>query len=276
MSQTLTISIALGPAFSGALARLRAQLLNTAGALVGGLVATGFAATPGTNGDFLWTYSSYPDGFRGAVQFYDTATGLPIPNLPLYSINPEELTPNPTGARSVTFHVTDGVDPVEGASVRVTKGAVSFVFPTDVDGDFTYGLDDGTYDYVVSKVGYAGAVGSVMVAGNITEPVVIIPTAVAPDPPSDLQIIGRMYTYDGSGNLKPAVPVVFQLVGGPELGGVSPFSGPFTVTSNGDAYLETALFKNAEYRARRGSGPWTNFLTGEDSPLDLPESIGFP
>lgn len=48
---------------------LRAQLLDPAGANSGSAISTGFTADLG-GGQYLWDYSSYPDGFYGAVAFY--------------------------------------------------------------------------------------------------------------------------------------------------------------------------------------------------------------
>lgn len=65
---------------------LRAQLINPTGANVGSEMSTGFTADLG-NGQYLWDYSSYPDGFYGAVAIYRaSAPGVRW----IHAINPQE------------------------------------------------------------------------------------------------------------------------------------------------------------------------------------------
>lgn len=64
---------------------LRAQLLNPDGTNSGAAISTGFADLGG--GQYLWDYSSYPDGFYGAVAFYRaSAPGTRW----IHAINPQE------------------------------------------------------------------------------------------------------------------------------------------------------------------------------------------
>lgn len=66
MAYRLVTSLQLG--ITG-ITDLRAQLLDPAGANSGSAISTGFTADLG-GGQYLWDYSSYPDGFYGAVAFY--------------------------------------------------------------------------------------------------------------------------------------------------------------------------------------------------------------
>jgi len=84
MSYTLSVSLALGSSQTGL--TLKAQLIDTAGADVGGEVATGFVELG--SGNYLWTYAGFPDAFRGGVKFY---TGVAPGTLKAFAgINPEE------------------------------------------------------------------------------------------------------------------------------------------------------------------------------------------
>lgn len=65
MAYTLSFGIALGASRTGL--TLSAQLVSTLGANVGSAVASGFVELG--RGNYLWTYSGIPDGFRGAVLF---------------------------------------------------------------------------------------------------------------------------------------------------------------------------------------------------------------
>lgn len=78
MAQELTVQIPLARNRTGL--TLRAQLYNTAGATVGGLVSTGF--TEFALGHYQWNYAAYPDGFEGSVVF--TISGAPT--VPVASI----------------------------------------------------------------------------------------------------------------------------------------------------------------------------------------------
>jgi hypothetical protein len=85
MAYTNSISLTLGSSKTGL--SLRAQLFDTAGTNVGSLVSVGFVEIG--QGNYIWTYSGFPDGFRGGVKFYDS-TALSIV-LAATAVNPEEI-----------------------------------------------------------------------------------------------------------------------------------------------------------------------------------------
>jgi hypothetical protein len=122
MAYTLDIGLALGTSKAG-LTDLRAQLVDTAGASVGGPVSTGFSDQG--QGCYLWHYASWPDGHRGGVKFYSNAS--PSVTLAFAAINPEEgenldvkvssrLPANVSSAVTVTGPVA------EGGEVEIVKG----------------------------------------------------------------------------------------------------------------------------------------------------------
>lgn len=84
MAYTLCISLALGSSKTGL--TLNAQLLDVGLALVGSAVSSGFSEVG--NGNYLWNYNGFPDGFRGGVKFYPQGSISDV--LALVSINPEE------------------------------------------------------------------------------------------------------------------------------------------------------------------------------------------
>jgi hypothetical protein len=86
MAYTSVFSLALGASFTG-LTDLRAQLIDSGGANVGGAISTGFIEIG--NGFYSWVNASIPDGHRGGVKFYSNAS--PSTFLAFGSINPEEL-----------------------------------------------------------------------------------------------------------------------------------------------------------------------------------------
>lgn len=71
---------------------------------------------------------------------------------------------------SITFNVTDGVNPIVGASITVSGQTLT----TNASGEATIDLLDGTYAYTVTKAGYNQSLGNVTVSGNdVTENVVL-------------------------------------------------------------------------------------------------------
>jgi len=85
MSYTNSISLALGSSKAGL--SLSAQLFDTAGTNVGSLITTGFVEIG--QGNYIWTYSGFPDDFRGGVKFYNVAA--PATVLAATAVNPEEI-----------------------------------------------------------------------------------------------------------------------------------------------------------------------------------------
>jgi len=85
MAYTLNIDLALGSSQTGL--TLLAQLVTSAGANQGNPVSTGFSEIG--EGTYLWTYSLFPNDFRGGVKFYES--GVPATTLAFISINPEEI-----------------------------------------------------------------------------------------------------------------------------------------------------------------------------------------
>jgi hypothetical protein len=118
MPYTLDTAIALPDAGLA----LSAQLVNTTGANVGSAVTTGF--TDLGLGFYLWHYSSYPDGHRGAVKF--SAGGV---LRAVAAINPEEAenTDTKTSTRATSTAsappaVTIVSPVVQGGNVQIVRG----------------------------------------------------------------------------------------------------------------------------------------------------------
>ncbi|HPF94905.1 MAG TPA: T9SS type A sorting domain-containing protein, partial [Tenuifilaceae bacterium] len=72
---------------------------------------------------------------------------------------------------TVTFTVTDGENPIEGATVTVNQEDVV----TDASGIATFQLVDGTYAYGVTKEGYEPGSGEIVVDGaDVSEAVELV------------------------------------------------------------------------------------------------------
>ncbi|MEM6722683.1 MAG: T9SS type A sorting domain-containing protein [Bacteroidota bacterium] len=81
----------------------------------------------------------------------------------------------PTGPTStVTFNVSDGMNPIDGATVDIDGQMLT----TDASGVATVDLTDGMYSYTVSAAGFDDSMGDVTVAGaDATEDVTLSATA---------------------------------------------------------------------------------------------------
>jgi len=75
-------------------------------------VTTGFVELGA--GNYLWSYSSFPDGFRGAVKFY-TGT-LPTGIKAATAINPEEADTAPSATKIADVVLRRQMTNVEGSS----------------------------------------------------------------------------------------------------------------------------------------------------------------
>ena len=84
MAYTQNINIALGTSKTGL--TLVAQLVTSAGADSGSVITTGFSEIGA--GNYLWTYDSFTDDFRGGVKFYES--GVPATILAFTRVNPQE------------------------------------------------------------------------------------------------------------------------------------------------------------------------------------------
>lgn len=130
---------------------------------------TGEAATAATAianyGDLHWTT---------AVGFALQTTLLSVQS------SVAELTNAGTGARTVTTTVTSSGSPLQGARVRYTKGAESYLQVTNASGQTTHYLDDGTWTLVVTMPLYTYAGGTLVVDGNETKSVSMTALSITP------------------------------------------------------------------------------------------------
>ena len=105
---------------------------------------------------------------------YDTATSDPVAVPP--SVAGVNLVLNPTGY-PVTITVTDGTNPVAGATVTVNG------YPVIDNGNGTYSVAsaiNGTYAVTVAKIRYAGASDSVTVSGAAASKTLTLTPALSP------------------------------------------------------------------------------------------------
>jgi hypothetical protein len=149
MAYTSVFSLALGAAFTG-LTDLRAQLIDSGGANVGGAISTGFIEIG--NGFYSWVNASIPDGHRGGVKFYSNAS--PATFLAFGAINPEELenTDAKTSSRATAATAAAALDGTVVAGTYTYGDAQRLILASQ--GSKTSGA--GSPTFVIQKVDDSG------------------------------------------------------------------------------------------------------------------------
>jgi len=116
-----------------------------------------------------------------------------------------------TGARAVTITVDDGSDPLEGARVRVAKGAESYVSTTDVSGQVAFSLDDGTWTVSITLAVYQFTPETLVVDGDETPTYSMSALSLPESEPGF--VTGYLYCYDDDGVAAEGVTVYVKIYG---------------------------------------------------------------
>ena len=160
------------------------------------------------------------------------------------------------GAYQVTVTVTDDYEsPVEGAFVRLTSGATTYVGVTNGYGQVLFGLNAATYSVIITAYGYCSLFTSLAVTGGTTVEYQLNVLTPLPYLPNQLCLLGDIQEIFGIPNVvKWAI-----------LSGTDPNSAPglaeFTSRINWAINLSSAEFRNA---MRQG---------GYQLPLDGPDAL---
>jgi hypothetical protein len=179
-----------------------------------------------------------------------------------------------TGARTIAITVDDGTDPIEGASIRFTKGAESYVQQTNVSGQATFNLDDGTWTVAITEAGYTFTGTTLVVDGDETPTYSMTAVSITPAAGPD-QTTGYLTTRNGQGTVEGGVVIDFALVLKNDSG-QSYESDKFSATSHATTgLLEVTLIRGGQYVARRGdiAAP-VPFTAGNDATYELPQVLG--
>jgi len=171
----------------------------------------------------------------------------------------------------VTFIVTDGVDPVEGANIAI-PGQTPFV--TDADGQASIALWDGEYTATVSKLGFeTQAVDFTVTDADIDVPVELVPgycyggpTNTADSNVENVNVIGE----DGSG--------ITHDGGCPGVIGVEDLTGQIVDIMQGQTYTLFVTFGTCGGSYAGAGSVWidwdNDFIFGPEDLLH--ESTGTP
>ncbi len=158
-----------------------------------------------------------------------------------------------TGARTVVVTVTLSASPVEGASVRLTKAAETYVGSTNASGQVTFNIDDGTWTVAITSPGATFAGASLVVDDD--EAVSYSLTAISITPSPATQITGYYTCYSHLGVVEAGVSITMQLVGLAQGSvGLALDNRLRTVTSDANGVAQfTNLFPGCRYKVYRGA-----------------------
>lgn len=184
-----------------------------------------------------------------------------------------------SGANIVSITVDDGTDPIEGANVRLTKGADTFVVTTDVDGLAEFSLNDGTWTVTITQSGYSFIPTTLVVDGNETQTYSMTQTVLTPSDPG--QVTGYLYCYGTNGAVTAGVVVTLMQLRPISGSGIAYNGATRSQTSGADGLVQfTGLFLGGRYRLYRGLDDQhpVSFTIDSDQtdPMELPSVIDTP
>jgi hypothetical protein len=158
-----------------------------------------------------------------------------------------------TGARTVVVTVTLSASPVEGASVRLTKAAETYVGSTNASGQVTFNVDDGTWTVSITSPGATFAGASLVVDDDETVSYSLTAISITPSPAT--QITGYYTCYSHLGVVEAGVSITMQLVGLAQGSvGLALDNRLRTVTSDANGVAQfTNLFPGCRYKVYRGA-----------------------
>lgn len=203
---------------------------------------------------------------------------------PKWSANALSLAPTSTGggtgtgARTVTITTQLSGAPLEGASVRLTKGAETYVGQTNVSGQLTFNVDDGTWVVSITSPGATFGGASLVVDGPETMTYSLTAISVTPSAPGG--VTGYWLCLGVNGLIESGVTMSMQAVEVPEGStGLALDTTIRTATSNGSGVAQfTDLVPGARYSAWRGTGSKRYITIPEDASgsLELNSLLGSP
>ena len=168
-----------------------------------------------------------------------------------------------SGARTVTITVTLNSNPVEGATVRLTKSAETYTGTTNASGVVTFNVDDGTWTVAITAAGASFAGASLVVDGNETQTYTLTATSITPS--STGLVTGYWVCYSHLGVVESGVSITMICKKVPAESGFALDSATRTATSGADGIAQFAnLIPGATYQVARGT-------TGQNFMIKVPD-----
>lgn len=250
----------------------RARLTATDGAVLAPSVAAGWQTFPGNVLTFTYTF---PDGWRGTVEVLDGSSPIGLGA----SVQPPAAAGSGgTGAYAVTITVTDGTQPLQQATVRVTEGVNSLVATTNAAGVAAFGLDAATWAVTITKPGYAFAPTTIVVSGDGNFTFAMSPN-VLPQPASPSGCVVVAVTRTQQLAVQGGVTVGFRYVSIPAASGTILPRDPLLVVSTPAGNVSAELLRGAVVKYWRGKEParsdaTNTFMVPDAASYMLPDLLG--
>ncbi len=159
-----------------------------------------------------------------------------------------------TGARTVTITIEDeDGDPLEGARVRLTKAAETYIVATNASGEAVFNVDDGTWTVSVSLPGYTFDGDALVVDGTEDVTYEMIAVTITPSDPG--YTTGYFTAYDENNEPEADVVITCTLRAVPKNStGLALDTNPRAATSDVNGLVSfTNLVKGATYEFYRGA-----------------------
>ncbi len=165
------------------IANFTSDVSVSTGGGVEGTTTYQWAVSPGVSGTH-WGFVNFTSNTDAnpSIQFYQSGlysiqlivTNSTYSNSPVTVTKMNYINVGGVTAYTVTFTVTDGVNPISGATVSLSGNGNQ---TTDGSGQAVFNnVINGTYSYTVSATGFQGASGSVIVSGaNTSQNVTLVP-----------------------------------------------------------------------------------------------------
>lgn len=158
-----------------------------------------------------------------------------------------------TGARTVTVTVqTSGAVPIQGATVRMLKGAESFTQVTNASGQCVFNLDDGTWTVSITAAGYSFA-GTTLVVDGAETPTYTMTTTVVTPPADPLFCTLAIRVWGTNGAVAVGVTVKIKVAAPPTGDGELFNDSEVTDTTGADGYAEFVIPRGCSVKYWVGS-----------------------
>jgi hypothetical protein len=119
-----------------------------------------------------------------------------------------------TGARTVSITVNDGTNPLQGATVRLSRTGETYVGLTSSSGTIVFNVNDGTWSVGITRSGNSFTGATLVVGGATTVTYSMTPVIIAPSSPG--YTTGYLTVLDHRGNPEGGVQISTQAVDGPD------------------------------------------------------------
>jgi hypothetical protein len=180
-----------------------------------------------------------------------------------------------TGARTVAVTVNDGTTALQSARVRFIKGAEDYTGITNVSGQKSFSLDDGTWSVAITLAGYTFTPTTLVVDDNKTQPYSMTKETITPSDPGFITGYWQCYDEEGIAEVGQTVQMRMKTCSGY---GVMYDSKIRSEDSNASGIATfTNLDPGMTYQVRRGeSGKWIDVTipSTATSPYALQSIVG--